>query len=677
MKLSTQLSELKGVGPKTAMIFKRLGLDTVSNLLEYYPRKYEDYSKVQIIGNIKPGPVTIRVKIKQASGKYIRGGLHITEAVASDDTGSVRLLWFNQPHRSANIKRDVNYFVSGLFELRNNRLSIANPSMELESAFPLNTARIVPIYKETKGLSSNQIRKILKTILTSELDITETLPIDIVKSEALVGLLQAIKTKHFPESLKDLKSADERLGFEELFELILASQYAKQDLASQRGLRIPFDRAMAKEFVKHLPFTLTDAQKKAVWQIYQDMDSEKVMNRMLEGDVGAGKTVVATMSAVMALAKNYQVAFMAPTDLLARQHAETIFKLLKPLGLASKTVLLVGSMSAKEKAHAHEAIKTGQALFIIGTHALIQDKVDLQNLALVIVDEQHRFGVDQRKKLLAKAGHAPHMLSMTATPIPRSLALTVFGELDISILDQKPKNRLPIITELVNPTNRIKLYDKIQKEIDKGRQIFVVCPLIEESDMLQAKSAQKTYLEMRKHFKKSKVGLLHGKLKPDEKQATMQAVIDGSMSILVATTVIEVGVDVPNATIMLIEAPERFGLAQLHQLRGRVGRGSEQGYCYLMLSDSVTPSRRLRAIESTDDGFKLAELDLEIRGAGALYGTMQHGQLDLRIANFSDTKLIARARNRAVAFSENPDNLLQYPYIKQRILELQSVVHLN
>ncbi len=677
MKLSTQLSELKGVGPKTAMIFKRLGLDTVSNLLEYYPRKYEDYSKIQLIGSIKPGPVTIKVKIKQVSGKYIRGGLHITEAVASDDTGSVRLVWFNQPYRSANIKRDEIYFVSGLFELRNNRLSITNPSMELESAFPLNTARIVPIYKETKGLSSNQIRKILKTILTSKLDIPETLPIDIIKSEALVGLLQAIKTKHFPESLKDLKSADERLGFEELFELILASQYAKQDLASQKGLRIPFDRAMAKEFVKHLPFTLTDAQKKAVWQIYQDMDSEKVMNRMLEGDVGAGKTVVATMSAVMALAKNYQVAFMAPTDLLARQHAETIFKLLKPLGLASKSVLLVGSMSAKEKAHAHETIKTGQALFIIGTHALIQDKVDLQNLALVIVDEQHRFGVDQRKKLLAKAGHAPHMLSMTATPIPRSLALTVFGELDISILDQKPKNRLPIITELVNPTNRIKLYDKIQKEIDKGKQIFVVCPLIEESDMLQAKSAQKTYLEMQIHFKKSKVGLLHGKLKPDEKQATMQAVIDGSMSILVATTVIEVGVDVPNATIMLIEAPERFGLAQLHQLRGRVGRGSEQGYCYLMLSDSVTPSRRLRAIESTDDGFKLAELDLEIRGAGALYGTMQHGQLDLRIANFSDTKLIARARNRAVAFSENPDNLLQFPYIKQRILELQSVVHLN
>jgi ATP-dependent DNA helicase RecG len=677
MKLSTQLSELKGVGPKTAMIFKRLGLDTVSNLLEYYPRKYEDYSKIQLIGSIKPGPVTIKVKIKQVSGKYIRGGLHITEAVASDDTGSVRLVWFNQPYRSANIKRDEIYFVSGLFELRNNRLSITNPSMELESAFPLNTARIVPIYKETKGLSSNQIRKILKTILTSKLDIPETLPIDIIKSEALVGLLQAIKTKHFPESLKDLKSADERLGFEELFELILASQYAKQDLASQKGLRIPFDRAMAKEFVKHLPFTLTDAQKKAVWQIYQDMDSEKVMNRMLEGDVGAGKTVVATMSAVMALAKNYQVAFMAPTDLLARQHAETIFKLLKPLGLASKSVLLVGSMSAKEKAHAHETIKTGQALFIIGTHALIQDKVDLQNLALVIVDEQHRFGVDQRKKLLAKAGHAPHMLSMTATPIPRSLALTVFGELDISILDQKPKNRLPIITELVNPTNRIKLYDKIQKEIDKGKQIFVVCPLIEESDMLQAKSAQKTYLEMQIHFKKSKVGLLHGKLKPDEKQATMQAVIDGSINILVATTVIEVGVDVPNATIMLIEAPERFGLAQLHQLRGRVGRGNEQGYCYLMLSDSVALSRRLRAIESTDDGFKLAELDLEIRGAGALYGTMQHGQLDLRIANFSDTKLIARARNRAVAFSENPDNLLQYPYIKQRISELQSVVHLN
>lgn len=677
MQLNTKLSDIKGVGPKIASLYARLGLYNVKDLLEYYPRRYEDYSKVQQISQIIPGLVTIKVKIKQISGRYVRGGLHITEAIASDDSGTVRLVWFNQPFRISNVKKQEVYFVSGLFEYRYNRLTITNPSMELQSNFPINTARIVPIYKETKGLSSSQIRKTLKTISQNEINIAESLPKQIIDKEKLLDRFGAIKIKHFPSSLSDLKKADERLGFEELFELILASQYAKQDLAEQAGLKIPFKQAIAIDFVNHLPFKLTDSQKKAVWQIYQDMDSVKVMNRLLEGDVGAGKTVVAVMASLMVLTKKYQVAFMAPTEILARQHAETIFKLLKPLGMSDKTILLVGSMTAKEKSRAREAIKTGEALFIIGTHALIQDKVDLQKLALVIIDEQHRFGVEQRKKLLAKSGHAPHMLSMTATPIPRSLALTVFGELDISIIDQKPKNRLPIITKLVKPSERLKLYESMQKEINRGKQVFVVCPLIEESDILVSKSAEKTYEEIKKQFKKNTVKLLHGKMKADDKQVIMQAVIEGSVDILVATTVIEVGVDVPNATIMLIEAPERFGLAQLHQLRGRVGRSEEQGYCYLMLSDTVIPSRRLRAIESTNDGFKLAELDLEIRGAGALYGTFQHGQLDLRIADFTDTKLIARARAQAQVFSKNPENLLQYPYLKKRILDLQSVVHLN
>lgn len=677
MRLSDSIGTVSGVGPKAEVLFAKLGVYTAQDLVEYYPKRYEDYSAVLPISKIRPGHVTIKAQIKQVVGKYVRGGLHITEAVASDDTGSIRLVWFNQPYRAQAIKKDTNYFLSGLFEFRYNRLSLTNPSMELESAFPVNTARIVPIYRETKGITSLQIRKLLRTIFTSNSRIAETLPDYIAQEQDLMSRKTAIYSKHFPANMQEIDNANERLGFEELFEIILASLYSKRDLESSQGQKVAFKQKLAKKFVEHLPFTLTNAQRAAVWQIYQDMDSGRIMNRLLEGDVGAGKTVVATMGALMALAEGNQVAFMAPTELLARQHAETIFGLLTPLGFADKTVLLVGSMGQKEKTRAHQSIKNGDAQFIIGTHALIQDKVDLRNLALVIVDEQHRFGVAQRKQLLAKAGHAPHMLSMTATPIPRSLALTVFGELDISIINQKPKNRLPIITELIKPTDRERFNMGIAAKLKNGQQMFVVCPLIEESDVLSAKSAEKTFKEMKAQFHNFKVGLLHGKMKSDDKQSVMSAFSNGELDILVATTVIEVGVDVPNASIMMIEAPERFGLAQLHQLRGRVGRGAKQGYCYLMLSDSGPPSRRLRAIESTNDGFKLAELDLEMRGAGALYGTMQHGALDLRIANFTDSKLIARARKAAKAFIKNPDNLLQYPYIKKRITELQSVVHLN
>ncbi len=675
--MDTSLRDVRGVGPSTAAILARLGLRNVKDLLEYYPRRYEDYSNLLSIGRIKPGNVSIKAEIKQASGKYVRGGLHITEAIASDATGSVRLVWFNQPYRAASIQKHESYFVSGLFELRYGKLSITNPSIELESTFPINAARIVPVYRETKGLSSRQIRKIVREVITSATYIPETLPDYVLKDEQLIARKDAIKKKHFPDTINDVKLADQRLGFEELFELILAAQHSKRDIADQPSIKVAFKQDYAKAFIKHLPFMLTDAQKRAVWQIYQDMDSGKVMNRLLEGDVGAGKTVVAAMGAVMALAEGYQVAFMAPTELLARQHAETIYNLVTPLGFAEKTILLVGSMSAQDKKRAHDFISNGQAQFIVGTHTLIQEKVNLSKLALVVIDEQHRFGVEQRKKLLAKSGHVPHMLSMTATPIPRSLALTVFGELDISILNQKPKDRLPIITALVKPTDQLKLYERVEEELKNGRQAFVVCPLIEESNAVEAKSAQATYIEMKKHFKEFKVGILHGKMKTEDKQTIMQKVVNGDIDILVATTVIEVGVDVPNATIMIIEAPERFGLAQLHQLRGRVGRGKTRGYCYLMLSDSRAPSRRLRAIESTTDGFKLAQLDLDIRGAGALYGMMQHGQLDLRIANFSDTKLIARARNAVKEFMRKEQNLVQYPYIKKRIIELQSVVHLN
>jgi ATP-dependent DNA helicase RecG len=452
----------------------------------------------------------------------------------------------------------------------------------------------------------------------------------------------------------------------------------KREIAGEQAPAVPFHEKVAKDFVGHLPFQLTNAQRKVVWQIYKDIEKTQPMNRLIEGDVGSGKTVVAAMAAMMVLNQGHQVALMAPTEILARQHANTIQNLLRPLGYGDKVGLLVGSMSPAQKKQAHAAVKSGALQFIVGTHALIQDKVDLKNLELIIIDEQHRFGVEQRKTLMAKAGHMPHVLNLTATPIPRSLALTLYGELDVSILDEKPAGRQEIITEIASPNSRKQLYAKLDKQIEEGRQLFVVCPLVTESELLQASSAEQTYDTLRKGaFKHRRVGLLHGQMKSDAKQAVMQQFVDHQLDVLVATTVIEVGVDVPNASVMLVENADRFGLSQLHQLRGRIGRGAHQSYCYLMMSDSSAPTRRLRAMERINDGFKLAELDLEMRGPGAIYGTMQHGALDLRIANLSDIKLITAARNSANDFLERDEKLLQYKELNKHITRLRAVTNLN
>ncbi|MGZ6004997.1 MAG: ATP-dependent DNA helicase RecG [Candidatus Saccharimonadales bacterium] len=678
MTLESPLTEIKGVGDAVAKKFAVLGIKTIAELIDYYPRRYEDYSTVTEIIHLHPGTVSIQAVIKQAKGRYVRRGLHITEAIASDKTGSVRLVWFNQPYRAGALKSGQEYFISGQYELSRQRFVILNPSVEMVSDFPVNTARILPIYRETKGLNSRQIRQAIKQVTGLIESLPEYLPDEIIKEQGLMSHANAVKSIHLPETMENLQEARRRLGFEEVFSLSLASLLNKQENQSEESVKIEFQEQLAKDFVSHLPFKLTDAQRKTIWQIYQDLQKPHPMNRLVEGDVGAGKTVVATMAALMVLAEGKQVALMAPTELLARQHAETIHKLLDPLDHAHGVVLLVGSLSAAQKAQARKSIATGKASFIVGTQALIQEQIDMHNLALVIVDEQHRFGVDQRKSLMAKAGHMPHILSLTATPIPRSLALTLYGELDVSILDQKPADRLPIITELISPNSVTQLYEKVDKELEAGRQMFVVCPLITESEVIEVNSAEKVYERLsKKEFKHRRVGLLHGKQKPAEKQEVMEKFIRHELDVLVSTTVIEVGVDVPNASIMMVEGAERFGLAQLHQLRGRVGRGKDQGYCYLLLSDSQAPSRRLRALESSNDGFRLAELDLEIRGPGAIYGTSQHGQLDLRIAKLTDTKLIASARKSAQEFIDSGQNLLKYKQLAQQVQRLRAVTNLN
>ena len=678
MKLSDPLVSIKGVGDVQAKKFENLGVYEVADLINYYPRRYDDYSNVTLIKDLQPGPVSLKVKINNVKGRYGRNrGLHITEAIASDSTASVRVVWFNQSYRAKQIKSDKEYYLSGNYELKNNHFTITNPSTEVVSDLPVSTARILSIYPETKGLDSRHIRKAIIEVLPEINKLKESLPGFILKSQKLLSRSDALRALHMPMSSQELNEARRRLGFEEVFEFSLASLLNKQENEAEKTLKVKFNETLARKFRDNLPFKLTNSQRKAIWQVYLDMEKTVPMNRLIEGDVGSGKTVVAVMSSIMAMEEGRQVALMAPTELLARQHADTIFKLLQPLGLENKLTLLVGSLSQKEKKVAYKAISEGKASFIVGTHALIQEGLDMHDLALVIVDEQHRFGVKQRTSLLSKAGHMPHLLSLSATPIPRSLALTLYGELSITRLNEKPAGREAVATKIIYDSQKKDLYQHIDKEIEAGRQVFIVCPSITKSE-LNVKSVNEVYDDLKKStFKHRKLGLLHGQLKSAEKQKVMEQFVRGEIDILVATTVIEVGVDIPNASIMLVMSPERFGLAQLHQLRGRIGRGEHRGHFYMLLDSSDAPLKRLRALERSSDGFDLAELDLELRGPGAIYGTYQHGALDLRIANLSDKQLIHSAVNSAQEFIDKREKLSDYALLHKKINKLRTVTNLN
>lgn len=677
MDLSSPVIELKGVGDELAKKLETVGVKTVGDLINYFPRRYDDYSNITPAEELKPGPITLQAKINQVNGRYVRRGMHITEAIATDETGSVRLVWFNQPYRTGAIKRNTAYFIAGEYALRRNRFSIANPSVELVSDFPVNTARIIPIYREAKGLKSIQIRKLMREALSAFGGLNEHLPKWLLDEHKLVSYTDAAMEMHFPSSAKKLAEAKRRLGFEEIFELSLAALLNKREFASGKALKISFKEKLAREFVASLPFKLTDAQRKVTWRIYQDLEKSQPMNRLLEGDVGSGKTVVAAMASLMALEQGFQVAFMAPTEILARQHAESLHQLLKNVNYENRLGLLIGGLKPKQKELTQKKIAQGEIGLIIGTHALISEKVDMHKLGLIIIDEQHRFGVEQRKKLQAKAGHMPHVLHMSATPIPRSIALTLYGELDISILDEMPPGRQSIITRIASPNSRVQLNQKLDKELAAGRQMFIVAPLIADTEMSRGLSAEEIFERIKREFRNRRVGLLHGQMKSAEKDQTMQEFIIGKYDILVSTTVIEVGVDVQNASLMVIEGAERFGLAQIHQLRGRVGRGVHQSYAYLIPSDSKAPSQRLKALENTLDGFKLAEMDLRLRGPGAIYGKMQHGALDLRVANLTDIKLIAAARDAAQQFIEKKENLKKYEYLSGRVSTLRAITNLN
>lgn len=676
MNESAPLSQVKGVGEKTAEQFAAAGLHTVHDLITFLPRAYEDFSHVTKIADITPGKVTVKARCEKIETRPVRRGMKITTATLADDSGKLQAVWFNQPYRATQLKSGDEFFFSGEFEFNYNRYQLSNPSAEKVSDMPVQTDRILPIYRAVHGLKTTVVRKILNELRPLITMLPETLPETLVKSEKLVSHSQALLGMHFPESAEDVARAKERIAFEELLALLIASQLNRVENAKLEGWHIPFNQAVVKAFVAKLPFDLTSAQRVAAWDILQDFEKATPMNRLLQGDVGSGKTVVAGLAARQAAHEGFQTALMAPTEILASQHAETLNTLLSPFGV--RVGLLTGSVKGKARQALYEAIKSGDVDVVVGTHALIQSTVHFHKLGFVVIDEQHRFGVNQRQELLKKSAKMPHLLAMTATPIPRSLMLTVYGELDVSILNEKPKNRQEIKTKIWSPNSRPQLYDLIDEQLRQGRQAYVICSLIDGNVNNELKSVQAEFKKLDTGvFKHRSIGLLHGKLKPDEKESVMRQFADAKLDILVSTTVVEVGVDVPNATVILIEDADQFGLAQLHQLRGRVGRSSHQSYCYLMVSSSKAPSQRLKEVEKSTDGFYLAEVDLKLRGPGEIYGRAQHGDLNLQVASLADTNMIARAQKAAKSFVEDKVNLLQYTQLRTEVEQYQRLTTLN
>lgn len=676
MKLTTSLDKIKGVGPKTYEQFCLAGIKTVGDLLTFLPRKHEDFTEVVKISDIHPGKMTIRAKCEKISTRPVRRGLRLTTAVLADETGKLQAVWFNQPYRANQLSGGDEFYFSGGFEFNYSRYQLTNPSAEKVSDMPVQTDRLLPIYPAIKGLKSQLVRKILSELKPMMTMLPETLPLDIVKSESLVSYSQALLGMHFPKDVSDIARARERLSFEELFELLLGALLNKKDNNSLTGWNIPFDQPTVSNFVKKLPFALTNAQRLAAWEILQDFETGKPMNRLLQGDVGSGKTVVAGLVACQVAQAGLQTAILAPTEILASQHAETLSKLLSPFGI--NVALYTGSVRGKSRQELLKNLKNGKIDVIVGTHALIQPGVEYKKLGFVVIDEQHRFGVEQRQALLNKSKYLPHLLAMTATPIPRSLALTLYGELDVSILNEMPKGRRPITTKIWSPININKLYEQVDKELAKGRQAYIICPLIDDNPDNDKKSVDREYKKFQSTiFNHRRIGLLHGRLTSQEKDSVMRKFANGEIDILVSTTVVEVGVDVPNATVMVIENADQFGLSQLHQLRGRVGRGKFDSYCFLVMTGTDKPSQRLREIESSQDGFYLAEVDMKLRGPGEIYGKAQHGALNLQIATLADTKMIVRARKAAEKFVNSDENMLKYSQLASAVERYRRLTTLN
>ena len=671
MNLSDSVETLKGVGEKTAEILKKYGINTVRDFLYNLPRDYENYEAPTSIAEIQPGKVVVKGRIDSLKTRRARRrNLSVTEGIISDDTGSIKVVWFNQSYRIKQFTPEKEYYFTGNYEFRNGRHSLISPSCAEATDIDPRTG-LNPVYVAHGKLKSHDFKR----LVNNSRDKFNLIP-DLLPTVTPGTRKKALFYTHFPNSMKSVERAREYLAYEELFELILASKLNRSENEKLQATPVSFNQAKIKEFVVKLPFKLTNAQRRAAWEIFQDMEKPTPMNRLLQGDVGSGKTMVAAMASYETVLAEKQVAFLAPTAILATQHYEGLKQILEPFGV--KIALLTGA--TKHKTELKKRIAAGEIDLVIGTHALLTDDTIFQDLTLVIIDEQHRFGVEQRQKLALKSpsGLAPHLLAMTATPIPRSLQLTVFGDLDVSVLDELPKGRQPISTSILTEIEtREKLYPKIHEVLEAENQVYWVCKAIDDDPRTETTSVKARAAKLAREFNGYRVEFLHGRMKPSEKDKIMEQFSNGEIQILVSTTVIEVGVDVPNATLMVIENAESYGLAQLHQLRGRVGRGSVASSCYLLTTGDMRPSRRLLELEKSTDGFHLAEVDLKLRGPGEIYGALQHGALDLRIASLSDAKLIHRAQRDTETFLKNPENMLKYTELMSGITKYQQITTLN
>jgi len=720
MDFSTPVEKIPRVGPAFLKKLHRLGIKTAGQLLYHFPHRYEDFSNLIPISQVKiGGPFCFQGQITDIKNiRTFRKRMMLTQAALQDPTGKLKVMWFNQPYLANTLKKGTFVCLAGKISGKGKSIYLSNPAYEKlpdnfrEIDFKLShTGRLIPVYPETEGLSSKWLRFIVKPLLLKLKDrIPDFLPPKISKKYDFLAFQEAIWQIHFPDSLELAEKAKKRFGFEELFELSLFVQRERLKLAKEKALAISIDVDLMKEFTKSLPYELTNAQKKSSWQILKDLEKPRPMNRLLEGDVGSGKTVVAAMAALNVAKAGYQSAFLAPTEILAKQHFKTINEVLK------KFKLNVGLITGKESYSGSKKITRRELLekvtnkkvdILIGTHAIIQDTtpktsektpIQFNNLALVIIDEQHRFGVEQRAKLCRQKSFIPHLLSMTATPIPRTLSLTVYGDLDLSIIDEMPKGRKKIITKIIQSKDKKATYEFIRRQVKEGRQAFVICPRIEPAktsaedlggqtlvldarnfSWMDVKAVKQEYKKLSEEiFSDLKVEMLHGKMGSQEKEKTMQDFKDKKIDILVSTSVVEVGVDIPNATVMMIEGSEKFGLAQLHQFRGRVGRSDWQSYCFLFTdAPGIVYNRRLRALVNCQDGFELAEKDLAIRGPGDFAGQRQWGIPDLAMSSLSDTILVSKARNDAKEILQEDPQLKKYPWLKMRLGEFQKRIHLE
>ncbi|OGH50376.1 MAG: ATP-dependent DNA helicase RecG [Candidatus Levybacteria bacterium RIFCSPLOWO2_12_FULL_37_7] len=672
MNLKDKISNAERILKMYWSRLEKLGIYTFEDFLFHIPFRYEDYSLISKISRVQPGEtVTIQGEVLEIKTQYTKRGKRIQRAKIQDDTAVLDVIWFNQPYLTRTIPQNSNISLSGKAELNGQKIIMQSPEYEIltpnnaeqnaeQRGKTIHTGRLVPIYPETHGISSKWLRRQVHRILTEHKNkLDEYLPYSIIEKNNFLEFKEAIEQIHFPKSIEYALKARQRLSFDELFLLHLASLSRKnQWKQSFPGFAFSVYEDKAKDFVNKFPFTLTISQKRATEEILNDLASDKPMNRLLEGDVGSGKTVVSAIAMYVAFLNGFQSTLMAPTEILANQHYNTISNLLAPFGV--KVGLKTGSskyrVSSIKKKKAKNILNTKYIIhntdldILIGTHAILSEKVKFDKLGLVIIDEQQRFGVEQRS-IIRQKGKNPHLLTMTATPIPRTVALTIYGDLDLSYLDEMPIGRKKIKTWLVPTEKREAAYKWIETQIKQtDSQAFIICPFIEESESMNTvKAAKKEYERLKKEvFPHLRLGMLHGKMKAKEKEEMLTTFRDKKMDILVATPVVEVGIDIPNSTIIIIEASERFGLAQLHQLRGRVGRGDKQSYCLLFTqSESELAKKRLKSMETVHNGAALAELDLQLRGAGDVYGTLQHGKKQLKIASFSDFNLLEKVKKEA------------------------------